>query len=258
MAVELRITAPPPVVYAHRGAHGPDRPENSAAAVEHAIEIGVPGVEIDVCSLRDGTLVAAHDDWAPHDGRRVPLGELLLTDLCGISPGPLLHVDAALDLLRDTDTMLCLDWKGAGDVTLVGGLVRRHRLAARTIVSSTDPAAVAALKDAHPGLAVGLSLESWAGAATEIAGAVAASGADAAMLHHRLGAPEAIAALRARGKAAFLWTARDRETFESLWHRAPDGIMSDVVEELDRPAAAVGPDPGAAAPEKSSGTAAAP
>src|SRR3989442_7392399 len=193
MAMPLRLPAPQPVVFAHRGAHSPDRPENSLSAIERALEIGAPGVEIDVCSLHDGTLVAAHDNWTVWGGRRVSLAELMLTDLCRISQGTVLEIDAALDLFRDTDTLLCLDWKGTGDVTAMGRLVQRHGLAGRTIVSSTEPAAVAGLKGLYPRLAAGLSfdgrarsLRETAGVADEIVGAVAASGADAAMLHHRL------------------------------------------------------------------------
>ena len=42
--------------------------------------------------------------------------------------------------------------------------------------------------------------------------------------------PEVLAALRALGVAIFLWTAKDRQTLDSLWKRSPDGIMSDLVE----------------------------
>ena len=241
MAMPLHLPAPQPVVFAHRGAHGPDRPENSLSAIERALELGVPGVEIDVCGLRDGTLVAAHDNWTVCGGRRVSLADLMLTDLCRISQGDVLEVDSALDLFRDTDTLLCLDWKGNGNVAPLGQLVRRHGLAGRAIVSSTERDAVAGLKDLYPRHAAGLSfddrarnLREKASAVDEIVGAVATSGADAAMLHHRLGVGEVFGAMRALGVAVFLWTARDRETFESLWNRSPDGIMSDLVEEHNR------------------------
>ena len=169
------------------------------------------------------------------------LAELTLIDLCRISQGPVLEIDAALDLFRDTDTLLCLDWKGTGDAAPIARLVQRHGLAGRTIVSSSEPAAVAGLKDLYPRHAAGLSFDGQARrlpeaaeVADEIVGAVATSGADAAMLHHRLGVREVVGAMRALGVAVFLWTARDGETFESLWSRSPDGIMSDLVEEHHR------------------------
>ena len=234
----LRFPGSEPVVFAHRGAHGPERGQNSLSAIERALEIGAAGVEIDVCSLGDGELVAAHDDWIRYGDCVVPFRDLLLTDLCRISGREVLRIEAALGLFSDSDVMLCLDWKGAGDITAVGGLVERYHLTDRTIVSSSEPAAVARLKGRYPGLAAGLSLNGWGprlqaagGAADRIVESVAGCAADAAMLQHRLGSTEVLAALRAVGVGIFLWTAEDRAALESLWRRSPDGIMSDVVED---------------------------
>ncbi len=47
-------------VAAHRGAML-DRPENTVAAIERAIEAGATAVEIDIRTSRDGTLVLMHD-----------------------------------------------------------------------------------------------------------------------------------------------------------------------------------------------------
>ncbi len=49
------------VFFAHRGMHGPGRPENSIAAIEAAADLGW-GVELDVRVLADGTVVVFHDD----------------------------------------------------------------------------------------------------------------------------------------------------------------------------------------------------
>ncbi len=46
--------------YAHRGLHGPDRPENSLSAFRAALEAGY-GIELDVHLLRDGGLAVIHD-----------------------------------------------------------------------------------------------------------------------------------------------------------------------------------------------------
>ncbi len=47
-------------VYAHRGLHNEERPENSLAAFKAAKEKGY-GVELDVHLLKDGTLAVFHD-----------------------------------------------------------------------------------------------------------------------------------------------------------------------------------------------------
>ena len=50
-------------LYAHRGASA-ERPENTMAAFERAVEVGVDALELDVHVTRDGHLVVAHDDTA--------------------------------------------------------------------------------------------------------------------------------------------------------------------------------------------------
>lgn len=47
-------------LYAHRGLHGGDVPENSLAAFSRAVEAGY-GIELDVQLTRDGFLVVHHD-----------------------------------------------------------------------------------------------------------------------------------------------------------------------------------------------------
>jgi len=50
-------------LYAHRGAAA-ERPENTMAAFERAVEIGVDALEMDVHLTRDDQLIVAHDDTA--------------------------------------------------------------------------------------------------------------------------------------------------------------------------------------------------
>ncbi len=50
-------------LYAHRGASA-ERPENTMAAFERAVEVGVHGLEMDVHLTRDGHLIVVHDDTA--------------------------------------------------------------------------------------------------------------------------------------------------------------------------------------------------
>lgn len=49
-----------PLVVAHRGAWGA-APQNSLAALEHAVELGCDGIEIDVRRTGDGRMVLVHD-----------------------------------------------------------------------------------------------------------------------------------------------------------------------------------------------------
>ena len=52
----------PPLRIAHRGASGQGlAPENTLAACEKAIQLGVDAIEIDVRATRDGQIVVLHD-----------------------------------------------------------------------------------------------------------------------------------------------------------------------------------------------------
>jgi glycerophosphoryl diester phosphodiesterase len=55
-----RIAGLAELPFAHRGLHGPGRPENSLAAFRAAIEAG-HGIELDVRSSRDGHAIVFHD-----------------------------------------------------------------------------------------------------------------------------------------------------------------------------------------------------
>lgn len=113
------------LIVAHRGLHA-HSPENSRAAVVHAIEAGLQHIEVDVRATADGELVLMHDRtlWRTTSGR----GELRAFEaheLRGIrladgSPIPTLR--EALRLCRDRAT-LCIDVKepdlGAAIVDLV-------------------------------------------------------------------------------------------------------------------------------------------
>lgn len=89
-----------PKIIAHRGGAGL-RPENSLAAVEHAIELGVDGIEVDVHLSKDGEVVVYHDfrlnryltreggDWLPETGAAVKdltLQQLRSYDIGRIKP----------------------------------------------------------------------------------------------------------------------------------------------------------------------------
>jgi glycerophosphoryl diester phosphodiesterase len=75
----------PPSVIAHRGAWGPDVPENSLAAFEQAIDLGADMIEFDVRRTRDRELIVFHD--AEVAGAPVAsLTRLEIEDLAGVLP----------------------------------------------------------------------------------------------------------------------------------------------------------------------------
>jgi len=72
-------------ILAHRGANR-EFPENTIAAFERALEIGVDGLETDLLLTRDGQIVVRHDDWVKtgddwHYIRELASGEIRQIDL---------------------------------------------------------------------------------------------------------------------------------------------------------------------------------
>ena len=114
------------LIVAHRGLHAA-APENSRAALVHAIEAGLAHLEVDVRATADGELVLMHDRtlWRTTSGR----GELRTFEaheLRGIriadgSPIPTLR--EVLQLCRDRAT-LCIDVKEPELGTAIIDLVR--------------------------------------------------------------------------------------------------------------------------------------
>jgi glycerophosphoryl diester phosphodiesterase len=227
-------------VVAHRGAHCCGRQENSLSAIAHAVELRVPGIEIDVNNLRDGELVLSHDPYVALAASTMPLLALTAPDLTPLlRSGDLVLAKDALELVRPTNAFLCLDWKGYGDEARVVQLIDECGLTERTIVSSKRADSLARIKDERPELLTGLSFEGSGGpdhcsvgkSGDDVVDRVRAARADAAMLERSLASPAMLASLRELGAGVFVWTAQDAETRATLTDLAPDGIMSDTLDE---------------------------
>lgn len=90
----------PTALYAHRGLHGGDIPENSLSAFRRAAEKGY-GIELDVRLTRDGRLAVMHDSTLTRmcgvDGR---VEEMTLSQIRALTlPGGQEHVPAFSDAL---------------------------------------------------------------------------------------------------------------------------------------------------------------
>lgn len=236
----LLFPFPETALVAHRGAHCCGSEENSLAAIEHAVELAVPGIELDVCNLGDGELVLSHDPFVSVAGAAVPLPALSVRDAAPLmAAGRLVPAQCGLDLVRSSNAFLCLDWKGCGDEARVTRLIDEFGMRDRTIVSSAHPGSLARIKEERPDLPTGLSFPAGAGSDDQPSSAqcrlvgrrMLDARADAAMLELSLASPAMFDSLRREGSGVFVWTARDARTFAALADLAPDGIMSDAVEE---------------------------
>jgi glycerophosphoryl diester phosphodiesterase len=217
---------------AHRGAHGPGRPENSLAALERALQIGAPAVEFDVCNLADGVLVISHDGVVSALGGRRPLPEISSGELDLSTAGETSAVEPFLEAVATSDAFLNFDWKGSGAERRIGELLGLYGLVERTIVSADDPQTIRRMRDGTPSLTVGISVSADTALPGNVPSILRRSRADAVMLDYALAGEEVTAAIRRAGAGLFLWTARDRKAFNRLLRLSPDGIATDAIEEL--------------------------
>lgn len=210
----------------HRGAAAL-APENSLAAIEAAIELGVDLVEIDVVS-DGGTLRLAH--------RR---GELT-------SSSPMLV--EALELVASSETGLLLDLKSIGAEREIVAAIRAAGLLERGVVGSFHAASLRSLKEIEPSLTTGYSYPfdrvglSTRRAAQPLISAglagmrrllparigrmLARARADAAMLHWALVSRRLVERCHARGAAVLAWTIEDDAALRRVLAAGVDGVIA--------------------------------
>ncbi|GAA4472023.1 glycerophosphodiester phosphodiesterase family protein [Novipirellula rosea] len=133
-------------ISAHRGSSH-DRPENTIAAIERAIEAGATAVEIDVRTSRDGKLVIMHDakvDRTTSGSGRV--NDLTWPELAALDAGTwfgteyhserVLSLDQALQVCRGRiDVQLDLKEEGVAYANQIVAAVKVYGEPARTIAA---------------------------------------------------------------------------------------------------------------------------
>jgi glycerophosphoryl diester phosphodiesterase len=230
------------------------------------VELGAAFVEFDVWPTPSGQLVVSHDRPGMQHRYRWP--RELMRSHAGAPP-----VEPFLRLVAESGVLLNLDWKGQGHEHRVIDLLSEFGLLGRTIVSSTEPSAMVALRRASPRIRTGLSVPSHPESLRRLSRSIPEMGqipartprsgrieaartwllehlrallagtcSDALMVDHPLASHEVVRGLRAEGAGVFLWTARDVATFERLALLGADAIATDDIErQLGRglPAAAV-------------------
>lgn len=210
MSASFDITA---FAYAHRGLWGRKADENSLPAFEAAAAAGV-GCELDVRTLKDGTLVVFHDavlDRMCNDPRRldaITSGELAVLHLPDGSRIPTL--EQALDTMGDLPVLIELKVDAPGgdlaDRVAAALSVRKGRCA----VMSFDAPTVARLRTQVIHRPVGQLIEGLSQSSAEavVAKAKRAIALGVDYLAPHISSLETVAAI-ASGLPLVTWTVRD-------------------------------------------------
>ena len=147
-----------PLVIAHRGAHSA-HPENSIAAFQAALALGVDGVELDVRLSGDGQVVVVHDRRVQVEGgRSVVVGRAGLSEVNEMRAGAGLSALPALGAVFDAlpaSFLVDVDLKVRSPrvARLTAAVVDAIRVSGRlgtTLVKSHNPLAVRCLRTRFP------------------------------------------------------------------------------------------------------------
>ncbi|NDJ60130.1 MAG: glycerophosphodiester phosphodiesterase [Chloroflexi bacterium] len=249
------------LVIAHRGGAGL-RPENTLAAFEHAVELGVDVLEMDVFSTADGVLVTIHDDTVDRttDGtgrvQDFTFAELQTLD-AGYTWPTIRETDGeagtyrgqgitipALEEVFETfpDTLMSIEIKQREPsiVAPLCDLIREHDLAAWVVIGSFHEDAMAEFRAACPEVPT-------SGVESEISSFFTANllgGTDdytpisrAFQLPEYFGelplvTPSFVRNANRRGIGVYVWTINEPETMAELIDIGVNGIITDYPDEL--------------------------
>ena len=158
---------------AHRGYHV-EAPENSLAAIQAAIDLGISGCEVDLRTSKDGHLVLIHDASLERTTTgRGPVSEYFLADLKqlflkhkkkGITRQRIPALEEAFKLVKKNPGFsLSLDLKDA-DPAQTANLVLDHGLANQVVFAISNPhkiAQVRAIQKIDPSLKISVDILMW-------------------------------------------------------------------------------------------------
>ena len=253
-----------PVRIAHRGASGHGlAPENTLAAFERAIEIGVDAVELDVRSTRDGALVVLHDPLLDRTtDREGPVHELTLAQVREADAGgwfgprfagqKVPTLAEALDLLRRRALAVIeikTDHLAEAVLRVVDDLVAADQVVIQSFSSETLRRVKAIDGAAPTALLVGnLPTSPSRIRARRMVREVLSLGANILNIWHTTLTPAFYEEVRKRGLTVWTWTVDEEVVLRDVVQMGVQGIatnhpdrLNGVLEELAREGAILVP-----------------
>jgi glycerophosphoryl diester phosphodiesterase len=231
-----------PWIIAHRGASG-HAPENTFAAFERAVELGVGFIETDLQLTRDAQFVAIHDSYLDRTTNgHGAVHEHTLAELRQLDAGKWFDrdfmdqriptLDEILEFARERDVVFYLEIKPSVawgmHHTLVGALGKAQN-AARTIVISFDPATLDSVRRLEPAMMIGLLVETGKGDPIKAALDV---GARQLCPRIDLVTPEMVQQAHQADLHVVTWTVNDANKMRAAIDAGVDGIMTDLPDRL--------------------------
>lgn len=241
------ITEGRPAVVAHRGASSL-APENTLAAVEKALELGVEIVEIDVHRSLDGELVVIHDatvDRTTSGKGRVR--DFNLSELKKLDAGRWFklrfwgeRIPTLREVLETTKdhAITLIELKGERTEVRTVELVRELGMENQVIIQSFDFQQIQKVKQRAPEFATMWLVrepehsDNPAQAANWMANITEFVGATGIGIRHNWYTPELLATALERGLAIFVWTVDDKVALQRFIDAGVQGIITNRPQDL--------------------------
>lgn len=239
-----------PLRIAHRGASGPGlAPENTLAACEKALQIGVDMLEIDVHATRDGQIVVLHDaaldrttngtglvaDLLGEEVRQLDAGRWFSADFVG-ERVPLL--EDVLDLARN-QALVLIEIKADGIAERVLQVIEAANAVERVVVQAFNPQTVRRLNLLAPTLPTALLVGQLPTTpsrvrARRLVRQVLQVGANALAMWYAALTPPFLEEMRQRGIAVWAWTVDEDIAMRDLATMGVQGIITNRPDQLNQ------------------------
>ena len=243
-----RQPRPPVMRIAHRGASGKGlAPENTLAAVEKALEIGVDLVEIDIHLTADGYPVVIHDRMVDRttDGvgavDMLSLAQVRKLD-AGSWVGPAFRgeriprFEEVLDLTRKR-ALLLVEAKTEEAVERAVTVVRSLRAQSHLVIQSFNGAAVRTVNRLDRRIPTAFLMSGGEAALrrkTGVVKRVLRLGANALALKYTAARPDLVAMFLSRAMGFWVWTVDEEEDMREMIEMGVGGIISNYPDRLNR------------------------
>ncbi len=232
----------PPLRIAHRGASGRGlAPENTLAAFEKALDIGVDMLEIDVRVTGDGQLIVLHDPSLDRttdcEGivRELGIEKIRQADAGHGERIPILR--EVFDLARHRAPVL-LEIKSDFIAELVVQAIAEAQFAEQVVVQSFNPQTVERVKRMAPHLPASLLIGELPTApsrlrARRLVSQVLETGANTLSIWHATLTPSLIEEMRKRGVTVWAWTVDEEITMRDLAMMGVQGLVTNYPDVLN-------------------------
>jgi glycerophosphoryl diester phosphodiesterase len=206
-------------VHGHRGARAV-LPENTIAAFEYAIGLGVDAIELDVVVARDDVVVVSHDPF-------LKSGTFIRTLTAAETRLP--RLDEVFRLAGRGDFIFNVEAKVSEHTPpnfaeLVLDRIGEHGVKSRVIFQSFDFAILHRMNRLAPGIKLAAL---WEGEARSFVDIAQEAGTTIVAPEYVLVTPEQVRAAHDAGLLVIPWTANTVEDWKALIAAGVDGIITD-------------------------------